>query len=320
MKELSEPNVPERKARRCVRISRQPSQQAVSGSKQSSPTDGSKFIRSPLYEAQNAPRYERQKLIRSYQETYQCRLVVMCDTLFPPSITLFEEALFDADPEQDLHIIFYTQGGDGETALRLVRQAQARCKKLTVIVPDQAKSAGTLFALGSHRIYMGPTSDLGPVDPQFLIKGSLVAAKAIIAAVDNAEKRIQKNPATYPLHASLLADVTAVMVEQARDALARAGDILSEALACVPERSKEEVTTLSQKLQAPLIQASSHRAIISTEDAASFGLPVEKAAPASDRWQDVWRLWTKYAALNATRVYEGSTASYVVPSNDMAAQ
>ena len=282
--------------------------------------DGSnQFTRSPLYQAQHAPRYERQKLIRSYQETYQCRLVVMRDILFPPSITLFEEALFDADPEQDLHVILGTPGGDGETALRLARQAQARCKNLTVIVPDQAKSAGTLFALGAHRIYMGPTSDLGPIDPQFLVNGSLVAAKAIIAAVENAEDRIQKNPATYPLHASLLADVTAVMVQQARDALARTDDILREALACVPERTDNEVKTLVRKLKAPLIGApKSHSAIISTDDARSFGLPVKEADPAGDRWQDVWRLWTKYVALNATRVYEGSTASYVVLSNDTA--
>ena len=31
-----------------------------------------------------------------------------------------------------------TPGGDGETAIRLIRQAQSRCRELTVIVPDQA--------------------------------------------------------------------------------------------------------------------------------------------------------------------------------------
>ena len=240
----------------------------------------------------------------------------MCDIIFPPSITLFEETLFDADPEQDLHVMLATPGGDGETALRLVRQAQARCKDLTVIVPDQAKSAGTLFALGANQIYMGPTSDLGPVDPQLQIRaGSLVAAKVIIAAVEDAETRIQKNPATYPLHASLLADVTAVMVQQARDALVRTDDILSEALA-VPGRTPDDVKTLVERLKAPLIgDPKSHSAIVSTDDAIDFGLPVEKADPASDRWQAVWRLWTKYAVLNPLRVYEGVTASYVALSD-----
>jgi len=52
--------------------------------------------------------------------------------------------LFDADPDQDLHVLLGAPGGDGETAFRLIRQAQSRCREFTVIVPDQAKSAGSL--------------------------------------------------------------------------------------------------------------------------------------------------------------------------------
>ncbi len=121
-------------------------------------------VRTPLYEAGHAARYERQSLIRQYQTEHNCRLVVMQDDLFPHSIQLFEETLFDADPRKDLHIMLATRGGDGETALRLIRQAQSRCRELTVIVPDQAKSAGTLFVLGAHHIYMGPTSDPEPAN------------------------------------------------------------------------------------------------------------------------------------------------------------
>jgi membrane-bound ClpP family serine protease len=47
------------------------------------------------------------------------------------------------DPQQNLHLLLDTPGGDGETAIRVVRSAQARCRELTVIVPNQAKSAGT---------------------------------------------------------------------------------------------------------------------------------------------------------------------------------
>ena len=123
--------------------------------------------------------------------------------------------------------MLYTRGGDGETALRLIRQAQSRCREMTVIVPDQAKSAGTLLALGADSIHMGPTSDLGPIDTQLrLPDGSPVAARAIIAAVEEAERRIDQNPTTYPLHVSLLSDLTALKVQQARDAMDRAGDLV----------------------------------------------------------------------------------------------
>ena len=269
--------------------------------------------RTPLYEAAHAARYERQALIRDYQEAHSCRLVVIRDVIFPHCVPLFEETLFDADPGQDLHVLLGTPGGDGETALRLIRQAQSRCRKLTVIVADQAKSAGTLFVLGADRIYMGPTSDLGPVDPQFqLPNGGLAAARAIIAAVERAERSIQQDPTTYPLHAALLADITALMVQQARDALARTDDLVKEALTCVSSRSPEQVQELTETLKKHLVgEPKDHRAIISAADARRFGLPVEEADPTSDRWRSVWRLWTKYLVLPSVYVYEGELASQI---------
>ena len=269
--------------------------------------------RTPLYEAAHAARYERQHLIREYQEAYACRLVVVCDVIFDRCVPFFEELLFDADPEQDLHVMLGTPGGDGETALRLIRQAQSRCRRLSVIVPDQAKSAGTLFVLGADEIYMGPTSDLGPVDPQFLLpNGSLAAARAIIAAVEDAERRIQQNPTTYPLHASLLSDITAIMVQQARDAMERTEDLVEEALACVDSRSQEDVEALSSELKDHLIsKQTDHSAIVSADDARKCGLPVRAADPGSEQWRSIWRLWTKYLVLRAEYVYEGELASQI---------
>ena len=270
--------------------------------------------RSPLYEASNASRYDRQEIIRNYQNKYSCRLVSMIDVIFPESVTFLEETLHNADPSQDLHIMLSTPGGDGETAIRLIRQVQSRCRNLTVIVPDQAKSAGTLFALGAHHICMGPTSDLGPVDPQFqLADGSLAAGRAIIAAVEDAERRVQANPQTYTLHASLLADISALMVQQARDALARASNQLKEALACVPERTKSEVDRLAERLDRHLIDDTlSHATTIPAAQAAEYGLPVKQLNSNDCQWKTIWRLWTKYKVLDESRIYEGEIASVVI--------
>ena len=134
---------------------------------------------------------ERQRQIRAYENLTHTRLVVLIGYLETFSITFFEDLLIDVDPGDDLHLLLDTPGGDGESAIRLVRQAQSRCRELSVIVPDRAKSAGTILALGAHRIVMGPTSDLGPIDPQFLYSdGRIAAAKAILAAFDRAERQV----------------------------------------------------------------------------------------------------------------------------------
>lgn len=267
---------------------------------------------SPLFHAEQAGRYDRQDLIRKYMDRFECRFVVVKDAIFPDGVTMFEELIFDADPKEDLHLLLSSPGGDGETAVRMVRSAQARCRELTVIVPDQAKSAATILAMGAHHILMGPTSDLGPVDPQFIMPdGSLVSAKDIIAAVDDATKKVQQAPDTYPIHAAMLEDVTAVMVQQARSALARTSDLVEEALRSNPDRTNKQVEDLKKKLRVPLIQLPrSHSALFGADDAEKAGLPVLKADPSGDQWKTLWRLWAKYFALGpALRIYEGVKAS-----------
>jgi ClpP class serine protease len=215
-------------------------------------------------------------------------------------------------------MILVSPGGDGEAAVRLVRSLQARCKELTVIVPDIAKSAATILVMGAHHILMGPTSDLGPVDPQFQIGGQqgLVSAKDIIAAVENAEKAVSASPDTYPIHAALLSDVTALQVQQARSALARTEDLVSEALQSLPGRTEAEVEELKARLKVKLIDVpQEHSAVFSAQDAKQAGLPVDIADAQSDRWRLIWRLYAKYLLAGAgpsLGVYEGANASRIV--------
>jgi hypothetical protein len=270
---------------------------------------------SPLFHAEQANRYERQSLIAEYEQLCDCRLVVLIDAIFNLSVTYFEELIYDNPSDRDLHLILASPGGDGETAVRLIRSAQARCRELTIIIPDIAKSAATLMAIGAHHILMAPASDLGPVDPQFQFPdGSLVAAKDIIAAVDDATQKVQAAPDTYPIHAALLSDVTAVMVQQARSELNRTGDLLEEALKSNPDRTTSEVDELKKSLRVPLIQRpKTHAAIFSVKDVQDAGLPAEAADLSGEQWHRVWRLWAKYFAMGLPRVYEGARASHIMP-------
>jgi hypothetical protein len=269
----------------------------------------------PLFQAVHADRYERQRLIREYQDTYDCRLIVVVDAIFPDSVTGLEELIFDADPDQDLHMLLASPGGDGEIAVRMARSIQARCREFTVIVPDEAKSAATLLAFGAHHILMGPTSDLGPIDPQMRLTADsgLVAAKDIVAAVEDAVAKVQKAPSTFPVYASLLADVTAIKVQQAKAGLARTGKLLDLALRTNPDRRETQCRTLKRMLTAELVtKADYHAAIFGAAEAEKAGLPVIQADPQGAQWQLIWRLWAKYFVQGPDlHAYEGERASNV---------
>lgn len=275
------------------------------------------YPRTPLFSAQHAERYARQQLIKQYEELTGARLVVMIDQVFNYGVTLLEELLAGCDRAQPLHLMLSSPGGDGEIAVRLLRAMQARCSRLTIIVPDMAKSAATIMCLGADELLMGPASDLGPVDPQFQVNGRLVGAKEIEQAVKSAEARVQAAPEAFPLYAGLLADVNMVMVEQARSAMARSYDLIREALACA-DRTPEECTVLAEALRGPLVdEPVYHGATVGPDQARALGLPVTTADVDGEAWQLIWGLWTRYFQIGAwpagsVAVYEGRLASQIV--------
>ena len=63
-----------------------------------------------------------------------------------------------------------------EVVERVVTTIRFMYEDLTIVVPDQAMSAGTIFALSADRIMMDHLSCLGPIDPQIAKDGKLVPA------------------------------------------------------------------------------------------------------------------------------------------------
>lgn len=274
--------------------------------------------RTPLFTAHHSERYGRQQLIKRYEEDTGARLIVLIDSIFEEGMTYLEELLFDLPGDRPLHLLLASPGGSGETAIRMVRSMQSRCTELTILLPDMAKSAATLMCLGADRLIVGPGGDLGPVDPQFQIKGSLVGAKDIVDAVDEAEDRITRSPDTFPLFANLLADVNMMLLRQARNALEQSEALVRDALSC-GHRTADDVDALTERLKGPLIgEPATHSAVISAASARELGLPARDAEIDSPEWRLVWNLWTRYYALGCYPVgpvaaYEAQRASHILP-------
>jgi hypothetical protein len=240
----------------------------------------------------------------------------MIDLIHPDCPTYFAELLHDADPKQDLHVMLRSPGGDGEVAVRMARMAQAASKRFVLVVPDIAKSAGTIFGLGAHEIVMGPTSDLGPIDPQIFIPDQgYVGAKEVIAAVDNALDDASQRQFTAGLHGALLGagNITAGTYQFAKAALGRTGDLAKQALSSNPDRSGAEITRLVTKVNRHLItNPQTHSAVVGCVEARQVGLNVTELEMHSDWWQDIWAIWTTYFSLGTIddlMIYESEQAS-----------
>src|SRR2546430_2367632 len=111
---------------------------------------------------------------------------------------MIEEVLTDADTSKGVTLILDAPGGDGLAAERIIQICRQYSKKdFETIVPARAKSAATMVCLGSDRILMSPTSELGPIDPQEPMKlhgdrWEWVAAYHAIKTYDNLLNRAVK--------------------------------------------------------------------------------------------------------------------------------
>jgi len=92
-----------------------------------------------------------------------------------------------------LNLILHSPGGDGTVVEKFVALCRTQCRCLRVVIPNEAKSAATLIALGADEIVMGPPSELGPIDAQVPVQVNgmprYVSAQSFIDARDTLLKQ-----------------------------------------------------------------------------------------------------------------------------------
>ena len=74
--------------------------------------------------------------------------------------------LAKAKETEALCVLIDSPGGYADCAYRLVKAIRDHAVTVQALVPRRAKSAATLVCLGADQILMGPTGELGPLDPQ----------------------------------------------------------------------------------------------------------------------------------------------------------
>ena len=282
--------------------------------------------RTPLYEAYNAARYCRQDLVRAIQTRTKRTLISYVagerTYIHREDVPPFVDLLHPVTRDSDLDLMLHTGGGDVDAAETLINLVRTRVGEgtLRVIVPDYAKSAGTLIALGANVILMSDSSELGPIDPQVVLadaNGNRLQhsvftylgayekySKALKEDGDDVEARIMLSklePQTVELFQRVL-----------RRTITLAGQLLSR------DMLKEDANwTL---VLAKLIDKDrwlSHGQPISVDDAAEMGLKIDYHQPDSLPWQDFWRLYClqRLAISETQKLFESDYVSLPMDSS-----
>ncbi|WP_158614324.1 hypothetical protein [Frondihabitans sp. PhB188] len=276
--------------------------------------------RTPFYEANHAPRYARQALIREIEkETGATLICYVADD--DQQVDRFDtlsvvDLLHNIPPGTAIDVLLQSPGGDIDAAEKLIMLVRKKVGNahLRVIVPDYAKSAGTLIALGADEVVMSDTSELGAIDPQVLLPdsnghNSLLSAQSYLDAYATHSARLREEPHD-PVARLMLSKMEPATVRKLERMTTRSKSIAADLLFQGMLRNKAAAEQAAKDLS-DTQKWQSHGQMISHESAAGLGLTVAYLRPEDSLWVKIWRLYClqKFEVVGGKKLFESAYAS-----------
>ncbi len=277
-------------------------EQETSLNSEASPVVIPNSIKTPMYLAQYAERYLRQARIKEMQEKAASRLLCYVSgngaQIVRDDVIGFVELLHNVPRGSNIDLLLHTGGGDINVAEKIVvmlRAAVGTEGRFRVIVPDFAKSAGTLIAIAADKILMSDSSELGPIDPQFPRSDSdgtvrWVSVLNYIKAYETICKAVRENPNDVPANV-MLSKFDPTMLVQVEAVKSRARMLAEQHLnRWMFQKKKATYTRIAGELM-DITRWPAHGQMIGYEDAKEMELEIEYLASDSQDWRAYWSLY-----------------------------
>ena len=276
----------------------------------------------PLFRATQADRYRRQEQIKAIEaatgRTLICYISGPAGLIERDDVMPLSDLLYKVGKGAKLDLMLHTLGGDVDAAEKITSMLLKTVGidgELRIIVPDCAKSAGTLIALAAQSIVMSDTSELGPIDPQVVTTSaeghrSNRPAQSYIDAYEDLVNRINGGDAAAVGH--LLSKYDPALLDMCRKALIRSRKFAESSLKKGMFRDHGGNYTAVAADLTDNARWLSHGAVINSDDATDVGLRIDYRDPHSNEWQAYWRLYLEQRLVlgsNTTKLFESNYGS-----------
>ncbi len=239
-------------------------------------------------------------------------------TLEDDDADMLEGVLRSLDLSSGLALCISSPGGDGLAAERIVNMCRnySGTGEYWAIVPGKAKSAGTMVCFGASKIIMGPTSELGPVDPQLIEGESFFSVYNVISSFEDLFKRAVNEKGNLQPYLQQLGNYDAREIAEMRAQQALSEDISARVLASGMMSGTDEKAIL-KKIKTFLTpeRTKAHGRPIYPDEAEECGLAIDKTDPRASHWECVYDLYIRtnnFVQTAASKSIESEHHSYSV--------
>ena len=158
----------------------------------------------PMRPLDASVRFQLDWYLNSIDEALDSDVVTFVSPILPELDRRLRDAIEAVgDRKNSISVILDTPGGIVEVVERMVATLRSNYEDMTVIVPDRAMSAGTIFALSADRIMMDYFSCLGPIDPQIERDDKLVPALSYLNQFERLNRKAADGELTAAEYALL---------------------------------------------------------------------------------------------------------------------
>ena len=251
----------------------------------------------PLFWVQQKDRYLRQLLIKDIQDVTQRKLVVYytdcgSNAQIDPFDTKYIQEMLVAAGSNEIDLLLETNGGGTDATENIVSLLLKSAPGFRTIVPQRAKSNGTLIALASSEVVMGDPSELGPIDPNLVIGGQTVPCTFIVNATN-------PDPIIFQYAESAIKQT-----QKLATAVLKSGMLAG--------KSDAQVDGVVQALSTRQ-QYHSHGSVIDHIEGTALGLKIKHLPPVDALWCKFWLLRCMYdfdaRMAGYSKIYECDKAS-----------
>jgi ClpP class serine protease len=276
---------------------------------------------------QNQSHETRKKLITQLEgEIGRTVITLFTSFRFPVVLSdddadMLEAILQKLNLSKGIALLLSSPGGSGLAAERIINI----CRKYSgtndywVIVPGKAKSAATMVGFGASKIFMGPASELGPIDPQLtIIEDGRPKRFSLCNVVDSYNQlfadatKVKGNLQPY---LQQLARYDSREIKEYEDAISLSGDIAVKALktGMMSSLSDAEIKKKIAVFLTPK-ETKAHGRLIDRDKATSCGLAVDRVNIDSKTWKLSYELFVRlnhFVSNQVAKCIESSQHSYV---------
>ncbi|MGC9004297.1 MAG: SDH family Clp fold serine proteinase [bacterium] len=220
---------------------------------------------------------------------------------------------------QEVDVFVHSPGGSAEATESIVKMLRSKFREIRFIVTGAAKSAATMLVLSGDSILMSSAGELGPIDPQVMVRGRFCPAGSILEQFDRAAAQLREDPSLLPVWLPILQEFAPSLLVECENFIKLSEELVINWLTEYMFRGLRDARRKAEKVAKYLAEEHtlSHSRRVDAEQLKKLGVRIELLEEREPPLQDAIRqvhlsIMATLDGTDAVKIFENSEGAALI--------